>query len=477
MLKKIFSHTAIYGLAPHVSKIAGLFALPIITRDLTELDYGIAGTLTAYTGTISVLSTLGLRLILVNTFYKSPQQYKWAWRQIYGFLSLWAIPYALLLGLLLYFVIPDEAIDNALLIIVLNVLPIVAFGNTSTLGTTYYQISKKPLQIGIRTAILGILTVFLNLYTISYLKLGYMGWFWSSFIVGILSNMSYWVPVNLRLGFTPILNFKWKTIKVYLKRSLPTVPHYYSSYLLNSSDRMVMDWLKVGTGDIGKYNVAYTLGGYVQQIGMASGLAIGPMLNEAYKEGNDRKARNLIFLLQVSFWIITFVLSLWMKEVFYLLIKNDVLKEMYPLAVIIVMAYNYRPMYFGANSKLFYAERTNQLWKVTFVAGIGNVLLNMLLIPIFGYQIAAVTTFLCLMYMGYVGFFMKVFREIDSANYYPVWWLVGTILLTVTAYFLVDLNVYFKIGVALLIIVLGLIAIRVLTSKLKKESLGEKAVY
>lgn len=477
MLKKIFSHTAIYGLAPHVSKIAGLFALPIITKDLTELDYGIAGTLSAYTGTIAVLSTLGLRLILVNTFYKSPKQYKWAWRQIYGFLSLWAIPFTLLLGILIYFIVPEEASDNRFLIIALNVLPIVLFGNTATIGTTYFQITRQPLQIGIRTAIFGTMTVLLNLFTISYLKLGYMGWFWSTFIVGFLTNISYWVPVNLKLGFKPIFNFKRKTIRSYLMRSLPTVPHYYSSYLLNSSDRMVMDWMKVGTGDIGKYNVAYTIGNYIQQLGIASGFAVGPLLNEAYKEGNDAKARNLVFLLQISFWVITFIISLWMKEIFYLLIKNEVLNKMYPLAVIIVMSYNYRPMYLGANNKLFYAEKTNLLWKVTFVAGVGNVLLNLLLIPIFNYQVAAVTTFICLMYMGYVGFFMKVFREINSANYYPVWWLIGTILLTLGAYYSVDIPVSYKIGMSLLTLLLGLVIIKIINQQLKKESLGEKAIY
>ncbi|PKV63225.1 lipopolysaccharide biosynthesis protein [Pontibacter ramchanderi] len=470
MLKRIFSHTAIYGLAPHVSKIASLFVLPVITQDLTELDYGVAGTLTAYTGVISVLSTLGLRLILVNTFYKSPNQYKWAWRQIYGFLSLWVIPYTLILGLLLYKVVPNEASDNTISIVLLNILPIVAFGNTSTLGTTYFQINKQPLQVGVRTAIFGVLAVFLNLFTISYLKLGYMGWFWTSFIVGILSNVSYWIPINIQLGITPIFNFKWKTIRGYLKRSLPTVPHYYSSYLLNSSDRMVMDWLKIGTGDIGKYNIAYTIGGYVERIAIASGLAINPMLNEYYKQGEDKRARDLIFLLQIIFWLMTFIISLWLKEIFYILIKNNVLSEMYPLAIIIVMSYNYRPMYYGANSKLFYTENTKQLWKITTVAGISNLVLNFFLIPFYGFQIAAVTTFVSLMYMGYAGFFMKKFREITKVKYYPLFWISGSIFITVLAYYLVELNLLYKIFITTIILLIGGLTVRIFNSK----NLGKK---
>ena len=75
MLKKLFSHTAIYGLAPQITKIASFFSLPLITAELTDLDYGIAGIMTAYTASISVLAALGLKVVLVNSFFKSPAIY------------------------------------------------------------------------------------------------------------------------------------------------------------------------------------------------------------------------------------------------------------------------------------------------------------------------------------------------------------------------------------------------------------------
>jgi O-antigen/teichoic acid export membrane protein len=453
MIKKLFSHTAIYGLAPQIAKLANFFVLPIITQDLTDVDFGVAGVMTAYTSAISVLAILGLRIILVNSYYRSPGQYKWAWRQIYGFLILWNFLYALLLGILVYYVVPVEALEDRWLIMFLNIAPIVFFGPTANIGSTYYQVNQKPLEIGIRTTILGILGVLLNLYFISHLKMGYMGWFWSAFIVGICSNLSYWYPLNYIIGIKPIFNFKWRLIKKSLKVSLPTVPHYYSGYLLDTSDKMVMDMLKVGTENIGKYNVAYTVGNIVQQLGVASGLAIGPLMMERYKNGDDKGARNLIFLLQTIFIAGTFLLSLWLKEAFQFLIRNEILAQMYPLGIIIIMSYNYRPMYLGANNKLFYTERTNVIWKVTFVAGILNVLLNVMLIPYFGFEVAAFTTFVCLMFMGYIGFYLKVFKEINSANYYPAAWLMATIVLSATAFYAVELSIYAKSVISLIMVV------------------------
>lgn len=452
MIRKLFSHTVIYGSAPYVSKIASFFILPIITQYLTPIDYGVYGVVTALTGALSVLASLGLRLILVNSFYRSPNRYRWVWRQLYGFLTLWIFPYALLSVLLVYFVIPEEAKHQVWLILFLNLVPALLFGQAATLATTYYQINKKPMPIAIRTAIFGVLTVLLNWYTIAELRLGYMGWFWSNFIIGLLSNMSYWLALNFKYRITPIFNFKWRLIKNSLKVSLPTVPHYYSGYLLNSSDKVVLELVQVSTANIGKYNAAYTFGNYFSNLGNASGLAVGPLLNECYKAGNDRLARNLIFLQQIVFLMISFLVSIWLKEIFHFFIKNEELNKMYYLGVIVVMAYNYRPMYMGANAKLFFAEKTKVLWKVSFIAGLGNVILNLICIPMFGYEAAAYTTFVSLMYMGYSGYFLNAFKKENDVNYYPMLWLIGTTLLTAIGYVSVEFSAIKKILITAIII-------------------------
>lgn len=460
MFKKLFSHTAIYGLAPQVPKIASIFALPIITKHLTEVDFGVYGVITAVAGSIAVLANLGLNIILSNSFFKTPGQYKWAWRQIYGFLILWNFPFSILLGFLLYFFIPIEASHNAMKIIILNVLPIVFFGPTSIIGTLHYQLKQQPLQIAIRAVVIGFITVGLNVLFIAGIKMGYMGWFLSICISTMLNQASYWWPLNKKQGITPIFNFKRRFIKNSLKISLPTVPHYYSAYLLDTSDRAVMKILNVNTGDIGKYNAAYTVANLVQKLGIAAGQAVIPMLNHSYKNKDEQGARRLIFVLQATFLSITFLLSLWLKEVFMILIKNRELAGVYPLGIIIIMAYNYRPMYFGANYRLMYNEKTKILLKVTFIAGIINVILNLLLIKIFGYQMAAFTTFIGLMYMGYAGYFLKEYKETKVLNYYPLLWLGLTIILTSAAYFLVELALISKVFISLSVLLIMFFVIR-----------------
>lgn len=469
MIKKIFTHSAIYGLAPYVPQVASIFILPIITQDLTDIDFGVLGVIMAYTGLVTALSTLGLRVILVNLYYKHRERYKIFWRQIYGFLSIWVILYSIIMAGLVYLIVPPEAAENRWLIVFLQVIPIFFFGPARELCSTLYQIREEPWPIGIRTVIFGLINVSIILYTISYLKLGYMGWFWSSFITNILYQISYWYPLNKIEGISPIFNFKWRYLKQSLKISLPTVPHYYSGYLLDNSDKMIMDFLNVSTGNIGKYNIAYKFGDYTQSMGMAVNKAIGPLMMEQYKNKRDDVARNIVFLVQGLFLLGTATICIWMREIFQLLINNDSLAQMYSLGIIIVMGYNYRPMYIASNQKLFYTENTNLLWKITFVAGISNVGLNLILIPIWGYKVAAITTFISLMYMGYVGFFTKTFKDItpSNVNYHPFIWLSTTIITTIIVYLLKDINILYKINITIISLLLCLIFIYLMNKDIK----------
>ena len=455
MFKKIISHTFLYGISPQVVLIANFLALPLITKDLSEIDFGVSGTVTAYASAMTVLANLGLNIVLVNSFFKSPLQYKWRWRQLYGFLNLWNIVFAFLLGIVIYFSIPPEALKDRIYIVLLTVAPFLLFGQTSAIGRNYFQLNQRPYPIAIRSLIFGLLATGLNILFINGLKLGYMGWFISTCLSTILSSFSYWYPLYYKEKLRPIYNFKWKYLKNNLKISLPTIPHFYGSQLLNSSDRMVMDILKVRTEDIGKFSVANTFSVIGEGLSTATSWAITPMLNSSYKEKDFVKARNLIFMIQILFFLVTFITSIWLKEIFNILISNQELKKVYPLGIILFMAYNYRPMYFGANGFLFYYERTHKLWRLSFIAASINIILNFILIPLYGFEIATITTFVSFLYMGYAGFYFKDFKELNNTNYFPLIWLLLTILLGIAAYYIVELSINIKIIISLVYAIIG----------------------
>ncbi len=457
MIKKLVSHTLIYALGPQLPRIASFFVLPIITKDLTAVDYGVYGVVIAYTGLLGGIKDLGIAVNLSNLFYKYPTRWQTSWRQLHGYLSLWSFPYALMQSVLLYFIIPHEAQINMWIIILLSAISSLFFDTTIMFGGRYYQFVQRHLYMAMTSAIVGTLSIALNLITISYFKMGYMGWFISTFLGTFVSFLFYFFPLYFKYKLAPIFKVRMKFIRHQLKVALPMVPHSYASYLLNTSDRLVMNVLGIRISQIGIYNIAYTFGNYFDFVGGAIGMAVGPIYTQLYSLKREGDVRSITFALQACFLIGSFLVCLWLKELFGLLIKNPDLQSGYYLAIIVVMGYNYRPLYWAVVNKLAYYEQTQVMWRISFIAGVINIILNFIFIPIYGFQVAAITSFVGLLYIGFSGFFLKTYRQMENADYFPTVWIVAIIATLVLVYILKDASLYIKVVVSIATTALGLI--------------------
>lgn len=418
MIKKLLTNSAIYGIAPHVPKVVSVLVLPLLTAHLTDVDYGIAGTIAAYTMALAALSSMGCSVVLQVAFFKSRCQYKILWREIYGFLQYWMVIFSLIQSIVLYFVIPKEAEANRWLIILLTNFNGVFFGPAGLIGPLYYQLSQRPIPIAIRSVISGFLTILINYISIVLLEWGYMGWYISSFMGMFFINASYWYVLSFRLELSPIYNFKIRTIKKTLKVAMPTIPHYYTYFLVTTSNRMVMDRTNMDIALIGKFNMAQQFTTMFESLVRAVECAIGPMCMNAIRDDDEKESKRVVYV----FWLITlfstFLFSMWSKEIFSLLISNKILANTYPYAALLVLALNYRPMYIATSNIYFYHERTLELLYITFGAGILALLANIIFIPTYGLWAACIINYMAFIYQGYSGFLYKTFK-VKAKERYP----------------------------------------------------------
>lgn len=459
MLRKLLSHAAIYGLAAQVPRLAGVLALPLITQFLTPTDYGVAGVMTAYSSAFIWIQALGFSVPMNNTYIKHPLHYQWVWRQLYGFLALWAIPFSVLALVVFYLVVPVEVEKDRLSITLLNGLPFLLFTITDFMCSIYCQIAQRPLVIAMRSFLVSIVYVVLTVYFIAFERMGYMGWFYASFISAVIGFLfSFYVVLKRRL--LPIFKFKWHRIKHTLRVSLPVLPDHFSYFMLDTSDRLVLDRLGVPVRSIGLYNVASSFGIYFMSASWSVVMAATPFYMKLYAQTKSIEAalqiRSITYALQLLFFAATFLASLWMKEIFLILIRNEELRLAYPLAIIILMGYNFRPMYMAVVNLLTFHERTNKLWRISTVAGIGNIVLNLILVPLYGFEMAAYTTFAALLYMGYSGYLLKEYKELSLVNLYPLGWLLATVVLTVLAYQLREENLLVKAAITAVVAAAGI---------------------
>lgn len=455
MLKDLFKGSAIYGIAPFAPKILSVLLLPILTKYLTSTDYGIIGTITSITCAVQALSDLGLRPLLTNYFYKCKYQYKVVWREIYGFLSLWMIIYALIQAITLYFLIPKEAESNKWLIIILSNFSTVFFGPTAMIGQMYYQLNINPTPVAIRIVVAGIITILANFICIVYFRLGYLGAYVGSFAGTFVTNASYWYAVNRKLGLSPIYNFKRRTIKGLLKVGIPTIPHYYTAYLLNSSNVVAMNYHGRQKSEIGTLTMAQSFSGMFETIINAVNQVFTPMTYKNIRENNPKDMRKLLFTYIMLTYSLTFLYSLWSREVYSLLISNEEIMATYKYSIILVMALNYRPLYVYCCSYFFYNEKTIPLLGITFCSGAISCLFYFTMIPQCGIYAALIGFYIGCIYYGYSGYLYSVYKR--NTIYKLKWYVcLGIQLsLTVIVWQMVDISLLIKslVSVAFLSIV------------------------
>ena len=467
MLGRLFKNTLLFAIGPQVPRLISVFLLPLLTKYLTPVDYGIWGIVTAYTGFFAGLKTLGMSQVIVNVYFKNKLRWKFFWQLYMGLLYSWILIFVLIQAVILWFVMPSEVQpQNKLWIILLLSFSSVFFDVTNTFGFRLYQFRQQAGYIALVTAISGVVTLLLNVYTIVYLKLGYMGWAISSFVGGFCSFAFLFYPVHIKEKLRPLFVKPRPFFKSALRVALPTIPHDYSAYLLNVSDRLVMDFYKVPISQIGMYNFAYTFGNYAEVGGEAMGMALSPMHLKLLAEKKENKARKLIFSLQLLFILGLFIVGMWAKEILQLLISNPDLANAYLITALIVFSYSYRPLYWGAVNLLGFAGRTEQLWKISFIAGILNLGLNFAFMPIWGYMTAIVTTFLSLLFLGVSGYHLKVFKQLSTENYRPFSWLAVFIAGFILLYFAVEWHFTIKILITVCLMTILWIVLRKTTKEL-----------
>lgn len=449
MLKDLFKGSAIYGIAPFVPRIVSVFLLPVLTRYLTSTDYGIIGTITSITFAVQALQDLGLRVIMTNYFYKSRSQYKIMWRELYGFLSLWMIIYAVILSTLLYFFIPKEAANNRWLIILLTNFSTVCFGPTAIVGQSYYQLNLQPVPVAWRLVLSGIISLLTNFVCVVLLGWGYLGAYVGTFAGAFITNITYWPVVNRKLGLSPIYNFRRKTIISSLKVALPTIPHYYSGFMMNSSNIVAMNYYGKPQSQIGHLTMAQSFSNMFEAVLNAINQAWSPMSYQYIRDNNQTEMKRILYTFILMAYGLTFLYSLWSREIYDILISNDDIATKYKYSIILVMALNYRPMYVYCINYFFYHENTVQILGITFMAGVVSCAFYFSMIPYIGVYAALIGFYLGCLYLGYSGYFYHLYK--NKTIFHVRWYFFSMLQLFMTAiaFCCVDYSIWIKVLISL----------------------------
>ena len=202
------------------------------------------------------------------------------------------------------------------------------------------------------------------------------------------------LAVAIVLLFVLFHGVKLKTINKYwvsaLRYNIPLIPHYLSSILLSSSDKIMIQRMS-GEYEAGLYSIAFSFSSLCLVVFNALNSAYTPY---AYKAILDHKYENLakrtmiITVFAVSFSILLMAFA---PEGIFIL-GGEKYKEAIEIIPALIIGVYLSSFYFIFSNVEFVYEVTKYVFPITLVGSGLNILLNYLLIPRFGYQIAAYTT-------------------------------------------------------------------------------------
>lgn len=389
LFNKIISSTTAksgiwYLVSDFLLKGMAFITVPIFTRLLSVEDYGIVSVYSSFVALMTIITGLDLHAGIGRAAIDYQEDYP---KYLSSVLSL---SVALFLGGFLVISVFSNTISGWVglssdLIVLATISGygsfVFGFYNSHLLFRQKYK--QKSLLHVIR-AISEVVLAIIMILAISNAK--YYGRIYSSLIVSLVFMVMCFLLIfrmNKEIYFPRAW---WYAIKI----GIPLVPHNLSHIMLAQFDRMAIQAL-VGATETGLYSFAYNIGMIPLVFLGATNSAWVPWFYRQLQKQKHNKIKKAVKIYSLSFLVITLGIMILGPELALLMAPGDYLSGV-KLVPVVVLSYFFQFLYTVYVNFAFYMKKTLAISIGTIMAGGLNIVLNLLLIPVFGYEIAAWTT-------------------------------------------------------------------------------------
>ena len=409
-LKKIFLNSFWFGVIPKISTVLNIILLPIITPYLTPEDYGVWGLISSYVAIALSVYTLGLHMHLANSFYEYKSNFPKLWGRILYILLISALVFS---GFIIIFTLPlikEFSFPVRILIGLFCAFPVL-FNANSLLANHLYTLRSEPKPLVLRnlfSTISGIFVLFISVY---FFKLGYLGFIFGAATTAIISFIIFIKPLWIDEKLYPRIERNSTRLKHHIKQVLPVIPHALGFVLISSSSRIILEHYEVSISDIGLFSNGYLIGDYITIITTALVTSLVPIMQKLYRSGEYDQYKKYYYLSQGTALFAIILFSIWMPEIYSILIRNEDLQPAYLIAQKICFANVVLPFYFFASTSPFIEKKAKNLLWLVFLPGLLNIILCYVFIPIYGYEAAIYTTIIAYWSQLMIPFLSTYFRK------------------------------------------------------------------
>ena len=388
-----------------------MITTPIFTRVLSEEQYGLISTFNSWQTILLMLTSLSLYKAIMNLYIKNDNQ-----EQVLSAVTGLSV---LLTGvwLLIYLLFSDSISTTMQMSKKLVFCLFVTFIAQSVINcwSVYERYIYDYRKLIIVTITLTALSSFLGLVCVLFVSNSAEGRIIPQTIVCAVTGVFLLVMI-----FKSDRTFYDKKMWLFsLKFSVGLLPHYLSEFVLQSSDKLMINYM-CGTRDVAMYSVAYSVGTLINMVTAAINSSFGPYQYQKIKAGEyevlAKRANQVLFLVG----IMLVGIMLFSREIVLVFGGTRYLESVDVIVPICVGVYfNYVFQLFARAQE--YYERKLTIVIPSILCAVLNLVLNYIFIGKFGYQAAAYTTFVCYAVFCVIHYFFyrKVCKEmLNGASLY-----------------------------------------------------------
>lgn len=374
-----------YTVCSIVMKCLSFITMPLFTRLLTTEQYGQYSVYLSWSGILVIFTTMNLAFGSFSTAMVRFEKDRW------GYVSaLQGLCCVLSLAFLAIY-LPFAGAWNKLfelptpLVLLLVVENLSQFAVSCYYGVQRFEFKyKSVVGLTLINAVASPLVAFV-LVMLSEEK-GYariIGYALANTAIGIVIFI-----LNSRRAKGRLFRKEYWKYALYF--NVPLIPYYLSQVVFNQSDRIMISHL-MGTDKAGMYSVAYTLGTVLSFVLNAINNSYVPWLYTKIKEGKSQENRSVstgIALLMAFLLLGVIAIA---PEIIFIMAGKEYAEAIWvvPSVAMSILLLFYSQLFI--NIEFYYEEKIMLVWG-SIGAAVLNIVLNWLLIPVFGFVAAGYTT-------------------------------------------------------------------------------------
>lgn len=273
-------------------------------------------------------------------------------------------------------------------------------------------------------------------------------------LIGLcLPNVVAAIPIFVYI----VRNGRWSAVKMYWKGAvlfnLPLIPHYLANNLLASSDRIMIERLS-GLQSAGLYTVAYSFSSLSLIVFSAVNSAYNPFSMKCIKDNEYEKLTTTTEIMLIVSMLVSILMVYFAPEGLLILGGESYLEALSIVPVLVIGIFTSSFYFIFANVE-FVNEKTKLIFPITAIGAGVNIFLNYVLIPIFGYEVAALTTvvgYVIIAISHYVVSYRITGKNIYNMRHILILFALFTII-SLGALPVYYLSRYIRYGIILMIII------------------------